>query len=162
MKNAILVSADPHWRAVMEGTLMGRGWNVASVEALTRGDVPADKSVQAILIDSVSVPLTAINEWLGSSGTKTKVPVVIVPSLASADDFADVLEKDPVDVSKQSGVKVTFWGVRGSIPSPGPSTAFYGGNTSCVELTADGETIILDAGCGIRALGEKLINEAHG
>ena len=162
MKNAILVSADPHWRAVMEGTLMGRGWNVASVEALTRGDVPADKSVQAILIDSVSVPLAAINEWLGSSETKTKVPVVIVPSLASADDFADVLEKDPVDVSKQSGVKVTFWGVRGSIPSPGPSTAFYGGNTSCVELTADGETIILDAGSGIRALGEKLINEAHG
>lgn len=56
---------------------------------------------------------------------------------------------------------VRFWGVRGSIPSPGPSTARYGGNTACVSVEgpyADGrDTIgILDAGTGIRALGEAL------
>src|SRR5688572_18066821 len=44
--------------------------------------------------------------------------------------------------------RVKFWGVRGSIPSPGPNTVFYGGNTSCVEVRADGELIILDAGTG--------------
>ena len=49
-----------------------------------------------------------------------------------------------------------FWGVRGSIPTPGPATLKYGGNTSCVELRADGEIIILDAGSGIRQLGRKL------
>ena len=52
-----------------------------------------------------------------------------------------------------------FWGVRGSIPTPGPSTLFYGGNTSCVEVRADGEIIILDAGTGIRVLGLALKQE---
>ncbi len=54
-------------------------------------------------------------------------------------------------------MKVKFWGVRGSIPVPGPHTARIGGNTPCVEVhTADRELIILDAGTGIRALGLEL------
>lgn len=63
---------------------------------------------------------------------------------------------------EDAGVKLRFWGVRGSIPTPGPNTAFYGGNTSCVEVRADGEIIILDAGTGIRPLGLKLISEFKG
>jgi phosphoribosyl 1,2-cyclic phosphodiesterase/ActR/RegA family two-component response regulator len=54
---------------------------------------------------------------------------------------------------------VRFWGVRGSIATPGPSTLKYGGNTSCVEVRADDQLIILDAGTGIRALGAKLAEE---
>jgi phosphoribosyl 1,2-cyclic phosphodiesterase len=51
-------------------------------------------------------------------------------------------------------MKVRFWGVRGSIPVPGPSTVRIGGNTPCVEIqTRDREVIILDAGTGIRLLG---------
>lgn len=51
-------------------------------------------------------------------------------------------------------MKVRFWGVRGSIPVPGPDTVRVGGNTACVELqTADREVIIIDAGTGIRLLG---------
>lgn len=56
-------------------------------------------------------------------------------------------------------MKVRFWGVRGSIPCPGQSTLRLGGNTSCVEVAADGETIILDAGSGIRPLGGRLLKE---
>jgi len=56
-------------------------------------------------------------------------------------------------------MKVRFWGVRGSIPVPGPSTVRMGGNTSCVEVQAEGETIILDAGSGLRPLGLKLMKE---
>lgn len=52
-----------------------------------------------------------------------------------------------------------FWGVRGSIPAPGAATAFYGGNTSCVEVRAEGEIIILDSGTGIRPLGLELVAE---
>ena len=49
------------------------------------------------------------------------------------------------------------WGTRGSIPSPGPSTVRYGGNTSCVEVRLrDGTLIIIDAGSGIRPLGSVL------
>jgi phosphoribosyl 1,2-cyclic phosphodiesterase len=53
----------------------------------------------------------------------------------------------------------TFWGVRGSIPTPGSGTVRYGGNTSCIEVRADGEIIILDSGTGIRPLGLKLASE---
>jgi phosphoribosyl 1,2-cyclic phosphodiesterase len=51
-------------------------------------------------------------------------------------------------------VRVKVWGARGSIPSPGPETTLFGGNTSCVEVTlSDGTLIVLDAGTGLRNLG---------
>jgi phosphoribosyl 1,2-cyclic phosphodiesterase len=53
-----------------------------------------------------------------------------------------------------------LWGVRGSIPSPGPSTVRYGGNTSCASIhLADGRTIVLDAGSGARGLGKTLLGQ---
>ena len=55
--------------------------------------------------------------------------------------------------------RVKFWGVRGSIPTPGPGTAYYGGNTSCVEIRSGDEIIILDAGTGLRSLGAALMAE---
>jgi phosphoribosyl 1,2-cyclic phosphodiesterase len=60
----------------------------------------------------------------------------------------------------QEKFELKFWGVRGSIPSPGPETARYGGNTACVEITAGGHTLIIDAGSGIKALGDKLCNSS--
>ena len=54
---------------------------------------------------------------------------------------------------------VDFWGVRGSVPSPGPTTNRYGGNTSCVSITADNKILILDAGTGIRNLGSAIISK---
>ena len=50
-----------------------------------------------------------------------------------------------------------FWGVRGSIPCPGPDTVRYGGNTSCIEVRCDGQPVILDAGTGIRELGDAML-----
>jgi phosphoribosyl 1,2-cyclic phosphodiesterase len=55
-----------------------------------------------------------------------------------------------------SRFQVTFWGVRGSIPSPGPRTRVFGGNTSCVELRCGEQLLIFDLGSGARALGESL------
>lgn len=55
--------------------------------------------------------------------------------------------------------RIKFWGTRGSIAVPGPETLRYGGNTACVELRADGEIIVLDAGSGIRPLGIALDRE---
>lgn len=49
-----------------------------------------------------------------------------------------------------------FWGVRGTVPCPGPRTLRYGGNTSCVELVCSGCRIIFDAGSGLRNLGKAL------
>lgn len=53
-------------------------------------------------------------------------------------------------------LKVKFWGVRGSYPTPGEGTVKYGGNTACVEVCAGERTIILDAGTGIIPLGREL------
>ena len=55
---------------------------------------------------------------------------------------------------------IKFWGVRGSIPTPGPSTSRYGGNTPCLQLFYDEDKFfILDAGSGIRELGQHLLKE---
>ena len=57
-------------------------------------------------------------------------------------------------------MRVKVWGARGSIPSPGPETTRFGGNTSCVEVTlSDGTTIVLDAGTGLRNLGLRMTGE---
>ncbi len=49
-----------------------------------------------------------------------------------------------------------FWGVRGSIPTPGPETVRYGGNTACVELRLDNKIFIFDAGSGLRNFGASI------
>jgi phosphoribosyl 1,2-cyclic phosphodiesterase len=60
-------------------------------------------------------------------------------------------------------LRIRFWGVRGTIPTPGPDTIRIGGNTSCVDvLTSDQQLIILDAGSGIRRLGKHLEQEYPG
>jgi phosphoribosyl 1,2-cyclic phosphodiesterase len=58
--------------------------------------------------------------------------------------------------------KLRFWGTRGSLPSPGPATQRYGGNTPCTELRIGDLVIIIDAGTGIRELGNSLMKEFKG
>jgi len=60
------------------------------------------------------------------------------------------------------GFRVTFWGVRGSHPVPGKNTLFFGGNTTCLEVSIAGTTIIIDAGTGIINLGNKIVGEYFG
>ena len=58
-------------------------------------------------------------------------------------------------------MRIKLWGTRGSVPSPGPETLRYGGNTSCVQVTlSDGSMLALDAGTGIRSLGLALASGA--
>src|SRR5512146_276423 len=60
-------------------------------------------------------------------------------------------------------MKIRFWGVRGSIPAPGPETNRYGGNTSCVSIhTAAGKLVIIDMGTGLMHLGNTLMGGPFG
>jgi phosphoribosyl 1,2-cyclic phosphodiesterase len=60
-------------------------------------------------------------------------------------------------------VEIGFWGVRGSIPAPGPATVRYGGNTSCVSVRPrGGGLLVLDCGTGARALGTSLMEKEFG
>ncbi len=57
-------------------------------------------------------------------------------------------------------MKIKIWGCRGSIPSPGPATLRYGGNSTCLEVrTASGQILVIDAGSGLRNLGKELSRE---
>ena len=60
---------------------------------------------------------------------------------------------------KPAAMKITFWGTRGTLPAPGPQFAQAGGNTNCTELTIGEETIVFDAGTGVRELGSQLAAE---
>ena len=70
-------------------------------------------------------------------------------------------EPGRAEISKDEDF-IRFWGVRGSIPTPGPATIHYGGNTSCVELRMAGQLVVLDAGSGLRELGDHLMGEFPG
>jgi len=59
-------------------------------------------------------------------------------------------------------VYLKFWGTRGSIPAPGSDTVEFGGNTSCVEIVSEqGRRLVIDAGTGIRALGDELVQSGR-
>jgi phosphoribosyl 1,2-cyclic phosphodiesterase len=62
-------------------------------------------------------------------------------------------------VDSETDVTVRCWGTRGSIPSPGPQTVRYGGNTPCFEVRHHGMRLIFDAGSGIRLLGTDLVEK---
>lgn len=63
---------------------------------------------------------------------------------------------------KRVVLSVTFWGVRGSAVTPGPTTLEYGGNTTCIEIMAGERRVIVDAGSGITALGTAMREEPPG
>ena len=65
-------------------------------------------------------------------------------------------------MNKERNFSVKFWGVRGSIPSPGSKFIKYGGNTPCVEVRCGDTIIILDAGTGLRELGDSMLKEFSG
>jgi len=160
MKNAIIVSKDAHWRTVMEGILLGRGWQVTAIEELSGTDGIDPSNIDAIIVDASSVDNASVSSWMDSVGNKQSIQLVMAPDLAHAEVLASHVEDAEIHEDLKSKHVLRFWGVRGSIPTPGPDTAFYGGNTSCVELFVDGERIILDAGSGIRVLGMQLMKEA--
>lgn len=56
-------------------------------------------------------------------------------------------------------MKLSFYGTRGSIPTPGPATVKYGGNTACAVISQDDEFVILDSGTGIRVFGDELLDD---
>ncbi len=65
----------------------------------------------------------------------------------------------PRDEASRTGLRARFLGTRGSIATPGPHTSHFGGNTPCLEILAGAERLIFDAGTGIRALGDELVEQ---
>ena len=118
--------------------ISGRDYGVDRASALDAG---AD--------DYLVKPIT----WDLLSATIARIAPDIPRKAAPATDFPEF---------HTPSTRLKIWGVRGSIPVPGPATVRYGGNTTCIEVRADGEIIVLDAGSGIRGLGQSLEQEFAG
>ena len=93
--------------------------------------------------------------WITSrDGVDREVSVTAFPLFAHADEFVGVVV---IFWRSRREMRVKIWGCRGSVPTPGPDTVGYGGNTSCIEVSLDnGAVLVLDAGTGIRELGLEL------
>ena len=59
-------------------------------------------------------------------------------------------------------MRIKFWGVRGSTPTPQPDNLRYGGNTSCVEVRLGDNLYVFDCGTGLRSLGQQLQRDSQG
>jgi len=92
-----------------------------------------------------------VNQYLAFSGEKSEHDTVRMRKNPDIDSSGDA--------RPAGSVSIKFWGVRGSIPSPGLDTIYYGGNTSCIEVRAGSDIIVLDAGSGVRRLGLSLMEE---
>lgn len=75
--------------------------------------------------------------------------------------YSPISETPTEDSAAEQTVEFTvqFWGVRGSIPTPGADTVRYGGNTACVEIMVAGKRLIFDGGTGLRILGKHLFHQ---
>jgi phosphoribosyl 1,2-cyclic phosphodiesterase len=93
--------------------------------------------------------------------TKPIKPYDLLALIARLTDETTIIANPsaPPPVVPAAPARLKFWGVRGSVPSPGPATVRYGGNTTCVEVRAHNEIIILDGGTGLRPLGRELLTE---
>ena len=76
------------------------------------------------------------------------------PASQQPSDSKTTMENSPL-----TEFVVQFWGVRGSIATPGTKTIRYGGNTSCVEMRLGGKRLIFDGGTGLRVLGLNLLRQ---
>ena len=132
---------------------------------------PFDESGEPIPYDELPLVVAVRNgrpahadfEIRSTDGASHEVEVSAFPILTAHGSQGAIAVFWPSADERQRGrpgMKVKLWGTRGSIPSPGPETIRYGGNTSCVGVTlSDGSLLALDAGTGIRSLGLALGDE---
>jgi len=148
-----LVHKQPELAHIKVIVSSGRGYAADRLNALEAGaDEYLVKPVQR-------VELTKLLEQLFSPKRPDAALPPSQPASPGPHGVTETIPVDPPNSSLNEPTKIRFWGVRGSIPTPGPGTVVYGGNTSCVEVRADGEIIILDAGSGLRPLGLALVKE---
>lgn len=188
MKTVLLIDDDKEVRSLLGKFVQAQGWHVVEAADGTEGlELARQHRPQLVLCDLLMPRCNGYQFCRALRGDDSfrDTRIIVTTGSAYATDRLNALESGADEYltkpimpetlqrileSHSAGgnsagqghcasATVTFWGVRGSIPSPGPETVFYGGNTSCVEVRADGEIIILDAGTGIRPLGQALMKE---
>ncbi len=176
----LVIEDQPDIRQLIAAILKADNLEVSFAEDGEAGVLAAQKNPPDLILLDLMMPklhgyqvLQALRAHPATQG----VSVVVVSAKAYASDKRKALEmgasaylqkpfnakslREVVDQQLTKAV-LTFWGGRGSIAAPGPTTLRYGGNTPCVELRYRGTQIILDAGTGIRPLGVSMQAAAAG
>jgi len=137
--------------------MMPRMHGFAVIEAIRRDALLARLKIIVCSMKSyASDARTALN--LGADRFLVKP----VPPTEMIRTVAELIAERPPKPEPAANFSVKFWGTRGSIATPGPRTVRYGGNTSCTEVRYGEHILILDAGTGIRELGDSLMTEFQG
>ncbi len=178
-KKILLIDDDEENLKSLQGTLESAGFEIKTCSSSARameyiGDFKPDLAIMELLLGEPD-GYTLLRQIRKSKDySSLKVIILTVKSfefdrVRSFELGADAFFNKPIspeellkNVSRTMDYRphLTFWGTRGSLPSPGSETIKYGGNTSCIEVRLSQEKIlILDAGTGIRKLGLKLMQE---
>ncbi len=184
METIVLVDDDPEIRTLVEIRVRKAGYRVVSAGdgetglELVRSERPA-----VVLLDLMMPRMHgfAVCQAITSDPALQDTRVIISSAKGYSADLQKAREMGawaylvkPYDLDElvekirqaiQSvgpRLRVKFWGTRGSIPTPGPATIRYGGNTSCVEVRCGDEILMLDCGTGAREMGLALTREATG
>ncbi len=180
MASVLVIDSTPALREPVLEALRQAGHTVtACIDGVDGFELACKQAFDVIALDLLTTRLHGFEliQSLRRNYSTLRTPIVaftdkIYPSdqreaaALGADRVVDrLLGPGPIAAAvtaEAESLRVTFWGVRGSIASPGPDTMRYGGNTPCVTLTHSGRTLILDAGTGIRRLGLIMQAEARG
>ena len=180
----LVIDDDPDIRRVVERRL-----RAAQYEVLTAGDGEAGLRLaraehpRVVLLDLMMPRVHGFQvcQEIRNDPSLRSIKVIITSAKAYPVDIkkakdvgADEYLTKPYDLEEMvtkvqalldaagAPVRVKFWGTRGSIPTPGPATQRYGGNTSCVEVRWGDNILLLDCGSGARELGLALSREFKG
>ena len=138
------------------------GFQVCRLLRSNKDHLPVTKIIVTTGSDYATDRLNALEAGADEYLVKPLVPDQLAALLANSvgeNNASQSNSKSAAKINSSRPTRLKFWGVRGSLPTPGADTAFYGGNTACVEVRAGNEIIILDAGTGIRPLGLALESE---
>ena len=179
MAKILVIDDDEVLRVYAAECLRADGHEVLEAEDGAQGLAMAETEKPALVLTDVMMPGIhgfGVVEALRANPAlaATKVIVSSLKSYASdirlaqnagADRFLpkpyapEALLNMVADLLGGQTLRVRFWGTRGSIATPGTETARYGGNTSCTEVRYGEHILVLDAGTGIRKLGNALLQE---
>lgn len=179
-RRLLLIEDIEEYRALVRVALEQRGYEVIEANDGAAGLEAAQREhFDAIVLDLLMPRMHGFEviERLRADFATRATPIIVLTSKSFANDQRQALAMganavltkpfDPAALEDALNkhwwrTRVSFWGVRGSIASPGPETVRYGGNTPCATVEHGDQMLILDAGTGLRRLGMHLMRRAAG
>jgi len=183
MQSVLVIDDDAAYRAVLTEWLTDLGWQVVQAATGRKGIALALRHRPRVILCDLMMPRGngfQVCRTLRSRPELSQTRLIVTSGRdfaadrkealqAGADEYLTkpisrarllaVLTRCRAEAAPAPPARLRFWGVRGSIPTPGRQTVRYGGNTTCLEVRVGDEILMLDAGTGARLFGQALMRE---